>query len=91
MVPESGEIVESGRSDIRMHGGRQEFQDKDGIWHRKEKVELKKNYGCIRVSDEDMKTFKTITDNLESTDDQEKPGKVFVSDDIDKFNDKKDE
>lgn len=34
------------------------------------------------TSDEDMKTFKTYTDHLESTDNQEVPGKVFVKDDI---------
>ena len=42
MNPESGEVVEYGRSDIRIHGGRQEIKNQDGTWQRKEKVELKK-------------------------------------------------
>lgn len=88
MTPESGEIKDSGRNDIRIHGGRQEIQNQDGSWQRKEKVELKKTYGCLRASDDDMKSFKDTTDLLESTDNQEKPGKVHVVDDIEEFNKK---
>ena len=91
MNPESGEIVESGRNEIRIHGGRQEIQNPDGTWQRKENAKLEKTFGCLRASDEDMKTFKTFTDYLESTDDQETPGKVFVKDDFERFNKKKDE
>jgi hypothetical protein len=47
--------------------------------------------GCLRASDEDMKTFKTFTDHLESTDSQEVPGKVFVKDDIEQYNKNRDE
>ena len=43
------------------------------------------------TSDEDMKTFKTYTDHLESTDNQEVPGKVFVKDDIEQYNKNRDE
>ena len=91
MTPESGEIVESGRNDIRIHGGRQEIQNQDGTWQRKDNAKLEKTMGCLRASDDDMKTFKTYTDHLESTDEQETPGKVFVKDDIEQYNEKKDE
>ena len=91
MIPESGEIVESGRNDIRIHGGRQEIQNQDGTWQRKENAKLEKTMGCLRASDEDMKTFKTYTDYLESTDSQEVPGKVFVKDDIEQYNKNRDE
>ena len=74
-----------------VHGGRQEIQNPDGTWQRKENAKLEKTFGCLRASDEDMKTFKTFTDYLESTDDQETPGKVFVKDDFERFNKKKDE
>jgi RHS repeat-associated protein len=85
MNPESGEIVESGRSDIRIHGGRQEKHNPDGSWS-KNNTGLKKTFGCLRAYDEDMKTFKAFTDYLESTDDLEKPGKVIVKDDIEQYN-----
>ena len=49
-------------------------------------TKLEKTMGCLRASDEDMKTFKTFTDHLESTDSQEVPGKVFVKDDIEQYN-----
>ena len=52
----------------------------------KEKVELKKTYGCLRAADDDMKNFKTLTDHLETTDDQEKPGKVIIKDDLEQYN-----
>ena len=85
MNPESGEIVESGRDNIRIHGGRQEKKNPDGSWS-KNYTGLKKTYGCLRASDEDMKTFKAFTDYLESTDDLEKAGKVIVKDDIEQYN-----
>ena len=91
MIPESGEIVETGRNDIRIHGGRQENHNQDGTWQRKENAKLEKTMGCLRASDEDMKTFKTFTDHLESTDSQEVPGKVFVKDDIEQYNKNRDE
>ena len=91
MIPESGEITESGRNEIRIHGGRQEIQNPDGTWHRKENAKLEKTFGCLRAYDEDMKTFKTFTNHLESTDDKEIPGKVFVKDDFEHFNKKRDE
>lgn len=58
---------------------------------RKENAKLEKTMGCLRASDEDMKTFKTFTDHLESTDSQEVPGKVFVKDDIEQYNKNRDE
>ena len=48
----------------------------------KENAKLEKIFGCLRASDDDMKTFKTFTDHLESTDELEKPGKVIIKDDI---------
>lgn len=82
---EDAEIVESGRDNIRIHGGRQEKKNPDGSWS-KNYTGLKKTYGCLRASDEDMKTFKAFTDYLESTDDLEKAGKVIVKDDIEQYN-----
>lgn len=79
MIPESGEIVKSGRDAIRIHGGRQEKYDKKtGKWTPIDKPELKKTHGCLRAFDVDMKQFKNITDNLEKNDIKEFGGKVTV-------------
>jgi len=49
---ESGEIIESGRSLIRIHGGRQEeYDDKTGEWKRIDNATLKKTHRCMRTSD----------------------------------------
>ena len=81
MTPESGEIIESQRDLIRIHGGRQEVYDSTtGKWTPVDNPELKKTQGCIRAFDSDMKEFKDITDNLQESDKKEYPGKVFVSD-----------
>ena len=85
MIPKSGEIKESGRDLIRIHGGRQEIQTEDGKWVKKEKPELKKTDGCLRAYDEDVKKFKEITDDLQKTDNLEKPGNVNVLGDYDEF------
>lgn len=85
MTPESGEIVISRRNYIRIHGGRQETQRKDGTWQRKENAKLEKTQGCLRASDDDLKTFKAFTDHLESTDELEKPGKVIIEDDLEQY------
>ena len=42
LEPVSGEIVESGRSLIRMHGGRQEIKTENGEWIPIEEAVLKK-------------------------------------------------
>ena len=91
MNPKSGEIIESGRDNIRIHGGRQEVKMQNGDWQRKEGAKLAKTYGCLRASDDDMKTFKTYTDHLEATDKLETPGQVIVKDDIEEYKKRKNE
>ena len=71
--------------DIRIHGGRQEVQTKNGNWIKVDKPELKKTEGCLRAYDDDMKNFKDITDNLQKSDELEIPGKVIIKDDYDEF------
>jgi len=86
MTPESGEIEESGRDAIRIHGGRQEVYDsKTGKWTPSDSPELKKTNGCLRAFDTDMSAFKKITDNLQKTDSKEIPGQVTITDDLDKL------
>ena len=83
MNGESGEIATSGRSSIRIHGGRQEtYNEKTGKWVAMSKPQLKKTYGCLRAYDADMKTFQEITNSLEATDELEIPGKVVIEDDL---------
>jgi RHS repeat-associated protein len=83
MNGESGEIAESGRSAIRIHGGRQEVYNPDtGTWSAISNPQLEKTNGCLRAYDEDMANFKQITDNLQSNDSREVPGKVTVIDDL---------
>jgi RHS repeat-associated protein len=86
MTPESGEIEESGRDAIRIHGGRQEVYDsKTGKWTPADSPKLKKTHGCLRAFDTDMAAFKKITDNLQKTDSKEIPGQVTISADLDKL------
>ena len=83
MVGQEGEIIDTGRSLIRIHGGRQEkYNPQTGQWEKIEKPILKKTYGCLRASDEDMKKFKQITDLLQSSDSEEIPGIVSITDDL---------
>ena len=83
LIPESGEIKESGRDDIRIHGGRQEYQDpKTGEWIPYEDPKLKPTYGCLRCYDKDIKTLKNITDQLEANDELEFGGKLKIVDDL---------
>ncbi|MCF8304340.1 MAG: hypothetical protein K9I94_13775 [Bacteroidales bacterium] len=83
MVGESGEIINTGRSLIRIHGGRQEiYNEETGEWQKAENAELKITEGCLRAYDEDMSKFKSITDYLESVDQEEKPGKVIILDNL---------
>lgn len=82
----SGEIFETGRDAIRMHGGRQEdYNTETGNWVKNKNARLKVTRGCIRVSDEDMLLFKQLTDALMDKDLFEKPGIVTVLDDLEKF------
>jgi RHS repeat-associated protein len=80
MIPESGEALESGRSLLRTHGGRQEkYDQKTGQWVPVDDPVLKKTLGCLRACDDDMKNLKNITDQLQANDKDEIPGKVIVS------------
>ena len=58
----SGEITESGRSAIRIHGGRQEYKASDGKYYNVTSPVLIKTYGCLRAYDQDIKRFKEIVD-----------------------------
>ncbi len=83
LTPESGEILESGRDLIRIHGGRQEVYDsKTGLWKPVKNPELKKTEGCLRCSDINIKALKEITDKLMKNDKEEKGGKLTVLDDL---------
>ena len=87
MIPESGEIIESKRDGIRIHGGRQESRDVKGNWIKDKDPRLKKTEGCLRAFDDDLVTFKATTDALQNDNQDEKPGKVYITDDLDKFTD----
>jgi len=78
MIGESGEIEKSGRTDIRMHGGRQQVEGENIVGP----VELKPTHGCIRCDDDDIKTLKQVTDELMKNDPDEYGGKVEVIDDL---------
>jgi len=80
---ESGEIKESGRSDIRIHGGRQEnYDEATDTWTNAKGPKLKKTHGCMRAFDADIAKMKEITDDLEKNDSEEDPGKLKVVDDL---------
>lgn len=87
MIPESGEIIKSKRDGIRIHGGRQESRDVKGNWIKDKDPRLKKTEGCLRAFDDDLVTFKEMTDALQNKNQDEKPGKVYITDDLDKFTD----
>jgi len=83
LTPESGEIVVSGRDLIRIHGGRQEtYNAATGEWVANENPVLKKTHGCLRCFDADIDALKTNTDNLETNDVLESPGKLNIVDDL---------
>ena len=82
---ESGQIIESKRSLIRIHGGRQEDYESDPYTALQNPV-LKKTNGCLRAYDSDMKTLKEHTDIL-AKEKKLKPGKLYVNDDLVKTND----
>lgn len=83
MVGSSGEIINSGRTNIRIHGGRQELLQ-NGEWFSIPDPQLKKTYGCIRAYDTDMSTIKSLTDCLMAQDDSEIPGYVEIVDDLER-------
>jgi len=80
---ESGEIKKSGRSEIRIHGGRQEtYNSETNIWTSVANPKLKKTYGCMRCYDDDIQNMKSITDDLETNDPLEKAGKLEIKADL---------
>jgi RHS repeat-associated protein len=86
---ESGEIKESGRGDIRVHGGRQEeYNSETKQWEEIESPILKKTHGCLRSFDEDIAEMKEITDKLEQDDPTEKGGKLTIIPDLKEQNGK---
>jgi RHS repeat-associated protein len=87
MTGESGEITETDRQYIRIHGGRQEtYNAETGEWTAVDNPQLERTYGCLRAYDTDMEEFKDITDDLEANDDLETPGQVEVVDDLEEVN-----
>jgi RHS repeat-associated protein len=82
MTPQSGEISETGRSGILIHGGRQETENSDGSWTAKSSPSLSKTHGCVRCYDSDISSMKGITDALEASDPNEKPGITTIVDDL---------
>ena len=63
------------RNGMHVHGGRQEGKYKG-------RKDLASTHGCMRINDEDIKTLKVITKNLEINDQTEKAGKLIVKDDL---------
>jgi RHS repeat-associated protein len=85
MNPDSGEIVQTGRDAIRIHGGRQEsYNPKTDTWSAVSNPSLKKTEGCLRAYDSDMATLKETTTNLQNNDSSEVPGSVTIVDDLQK-------
>jgi len=83
MDGESGDIITSGRSEIRIHGGRQEVYDETtGKWEPVDNPKLSKTRGCLRAYDTDMAEFKNAIDNLMGNDPEEFGGKVTIKNDL---------
>ncbi|NQY31128.1 MAG: hypothetical protein HRT69_16890, partial [Flavobacteriaceae bacterium] len=95
----SGEILTSGRGDIRLHGGRQENETAnvstttkaDGTttsttiytYSAKSNPILKCTYGCFRMYDSDAAELKSLTDDLPVTD---TPGSLTAVADLKEYN-----
>jgi hypothetical protein len=75
---EFGEINESGRWNVWIHGGRQEDENGNPV----DNPELVITHGCLRAYDKSMSEFKTITDNLMANDPDEFGGVVRVKNDL---------
>jgi RHS repeat-associated protein len=87
LVEQSGEIIKSGRTLIRFHGGQQEKWvkqkgKKGGRWEPIDDAELKNTNGCLRVYDADMIELKRVTDELLQNNAKEKGGVVTITDDL---------
>ncbi len=79
----TGEIQESGRAGILVHGGRQESYDsKQKEWSSIENPVLKNTYGCIRIFDNSISELKNLTDQLQANDPLESMGNLNVSNDL---------
>ncbi|MCX6141408.1 MAG: hypothetical protein NTX15_11390 [Candidatus Kapabacteria bacterium] len=83
----SGEIEESGRSLIRVHGGRQEQKTEEGDFIPLKDPTLKPTHGCLRAFDPDVLRLKQITDKLTASNPDDKPGKLTVINSIPKKDD----
>jgi len=66
-----------GRNQMHVHGGRQEGED-----YMKHGAELWNTGGCMRIKDEDLLKMKSITDELENNDPEEKPNLLNVTNDL---------
>ncbi len=83
---ESGEARASGRSLIRLHGGRQEELvrqpgSSSRTWVRKKNTGLSNlppTRGCIRAMDDVMRQLYQRTQQMEATSSEERPGHVYV-------------
>jgi RHS repeat-associated protein len=74
----SGEAKESGRIQIRVHGGRQETDDGKPTGTT-DLNSLPATHGCLRAIDAEMVKLKQVTDQLEANDKEEKPGILTVT------------
>jgi RHS repeat-associated protein len=77
----SGEIKDSGRDLIRIHGGRQEVF-KNGRWIPNPNPSLNPTQGCLRAYDSDMVSLKEIVDGIMDEDPEEYGGELNIVDDL---------
>lgn len=84
--PISGEAAASGRSAIRLHGGRQEREVTDPKTGEKRWVQLRRSveglpptHGCLRALDGVMRELRRRTQKLEGESAQERPGVLIVT------------
>jgi RHS repeat-associated protein len=83
LSPVSGEIKDSKRDGILVHGGRQEeYNSETGVWSKKEDAVLKRTYGCIRIMDDEIKEIKEITDKLTKLDPTDVMNELKVTNDL---------
>jgi len=77
----SGEIKRSGRSRIRIHGGRQEHLV-NGRWVADVRPKLQSTHGCLRAYERDMVRFNELIDGLMKNDPKEYGGELRIIDDL---------
>jgi len=78
--PNSGEIVDSGRDLIRVHGAPNEQTDANG------NPVLRPTHGCLRVSNDDMELINNTLNSLLETDPLETPGQLEVEHQVNQEN-----